>query len=201
MEDKKTRSRVCFYCGRRLPMNEFPVKPGHRFRYKVCNECRALGHSCLKKERPKREPKQQLTEEEKRVRKLEYFRRYREQNRERLNAKKREKYVKKKKPDTGMTTCMDCGRTLPDIEFTDSRGRRRHSCRCRDCMDKAKEKRSSWTKHPNDYRYVPAPQPVEKKPRVGCMGCVNYPCFEGFENTETDFALAGCHHYKIRPLA
>ena len=31
-----------------------------------------------------------------------------------------------------------------------------------------------------------------------CHGCVNYPCFDGIDNLETDFAKAGCHGYKQR---
>lgn len=34
-------------------------------------------------------------------------------------------------------------------------------------------------------------------PRL-CHSCVNYPCFDGIDNLETDFAKAGCHGYKQR---
>jgi len=32
----------------------------------------------------------------------------------------------------------------------------------------------------------------------GCLRCVNYPCFDGIDNLETDFAKAGCHSYRQR---
>lgn len=31
-----------------------------------------------------------------------------------------------------------------------------------------------------------------------CHRCVNYPCFEGIDSLETDFAKAGCHGYEQR---
>lgn len=37
--------------------------------------------------------------------------------------------------------------------------------------------------------------PVIKGPRL-CLQCVNYPCFDGIENLESDFAREGCHGFK-----
>jgi hypothetical protein len=45
-------------------------------------------------------------------------------------------------------------------------------------------------------RMKPARRPPTRE--RGCLRCVNYPCFEGIDNLETDFAKAGCHGYKQR---
>ena len=31
-----------------------------------------------------------------------------------------------------------------------------------------------------------------------CLQCVNYPCFDGIENLESDFANEGCHAFRKR---
>ena len=44
----------------------------------------------------------------------------------------------------------------------------------------------------------PSASPLVKKPvkedRL-CEKCLNWPCFEGIENLETDFARIGCHSF------
>lgn len=72
-----TRVSTCRYCGRTLPIEAFPVKPGYaRARYKECAECHELGHSCIPKEKPKRKRRTFATEEERQAAKKEYQRRY-----------------------------------------------------------------------------------------------------------------------------
>lgn len=34
-------------------------------------------------------------------------------------------------------------------------------------------------------------------PKRTCLECGNYPCFEGIDNCNTDFAKAGCIDWKI----
>ena len=41
------------------------------------------------------------------------------------------------------------------------------------------------------------PQQETPLPRL-CHRCVNYPCFRGIDNLETDFARVGCRGYKER---
>lgn len=42
---------------------------------------------------------------------------------------------------------------------------------------------------------------IKRKPikvERSCMLCVNYPCFDGIENLESDFAKEGCHAFRKR---
>lgn len=48
-----------------------------------------------------------------------------------------------------------------------------------------------FTKQDFTERPVPTKEPV-KAERL-CQQCVNWPCFAGIENLETDFAKEGCH--------
>ena len=43
----------------------------------------------------------------------------------------------------------------------------------------------------------PKPKPVVKAERL-CEKCRNYPCFDGIEKLETDFAKEGCHAFRQR---
>ena len=48
---------------------------------------------------------------------------------------------------------------------------------------------------------APASPLGKRKPlKVGrtCLQCVNYPCFDGIENLESDFAKEGCHAFRKR---
>lgn len=53
------------------------------------------------------------------------------------------------------------------------------------------QKGCKFTKQDFTERPVPTKEPV----KVGrlCQQCINWPCFAGIENLETDFAKEGCH--------
>lgn len=195
MDEKTTqRSRICSYCNRRLPISMFPVKPGFKYRYKVCSECRALGHSCIRKEKPKR--RTFASEEERIAYRKAYMKAYRQRHADRIKEMKREYYARTK--DMAATyVCVKCGIEKPVREFVDSVGRRRYGGKCLACRRKEKElkKKKPVVKIVANPVEVPTPRPKVIS-RPGCEGCANYPCFEGFENTESDFAREGCHQYK-----
>ena len=50
-----------------------------------------------------------------------------------------------------------------------------------------------FTKQAFTERPVPKKEPV-KAERL-CQQCINWPCFAGIENLETDFAREGCHEW------
>lgn len=94
--DSETRTKQCRFCGRVLPVDSFPIKPGFvRARYKECAECHALGHSCIPKE-PKPKRRKFATEEERAAARQEYQRRYREKNRDKMLKANRANYWHKK---------------------------------------------------------------------------------------------------------
>lgn len=178
--------KVCRNCGRELPLTDFytqvTAKDGHR---NVCKHCYIERKLQLRSKNPYHKVKHRTEMHE-------------------------------------MKTCTECGRTLPETEFTDSTG-----SRCRECREKnreyqrryreanrekvraysrdsnrrrrgGEEKRKSgppkgckFTKQDFTERPVPTKEPV-KAGRL-CQQCINWPCFAGIENLETDFAREGCH--------
>ena len=197
------QTRICKYCGRNLPLSEYPRRPDSRsLRYRICRECRAVGHSCLRVETPKL-VKEELTDEERIERKREYMRRWRADHpdkvrkyrqKERRKRPTRPAPVMKAKPEKTYT-CTSCGKSLPADAFMDAAGRRRHGGKCSACREAEKALKASRPKMPAAEKMdIPMPRP-ERIERPGCESCINYPCFEGFENTETDFAREGCHFY------
>lgn len=161
----------CCYCQRDLPKEAFPLKYGH-VRYKSCRECHALGHSCLKKEPKPKRPK--LTPEEREAHRKayhrEYLRKYRAANRAKVRQWSRE-----------------------------SNARRRAG----------EPKRKSGPKKGAEYTHqdfieqpvTVTPVAVKPKPVIKerlCEQCCNYPCFDGIENLESDFANEGCHAFRKR---
>lgn len=120
------RTLTCRYCGRVLPVDSFPIKPGYvRARYKECAECHALGHSCIPKEKPKRVRRTFANDEERKAAQQEYQRMYREQHREELKQKRQEYRTRKadmnsKSADRFFCSC--CGSVKPSDDFiTDGR--------------------------------------------------------------------------------
>ena len=93
--------KTCKFCHRTLPDTSFGLKYG-RVRYKICRECLALGHSCMK--RPEKPPREILTDKQMQERKREYMRKYREAHREkfrqaaRASNKRRREGLPKLKP-------------------------------------------------------------------------------------------------------
>jgi hypothetical protein len=45
---------------------------------------------------------------------------------------------------------------------------------------------------------MPKPKPKPVKVRMCENECANWPCFDGIENLETDFAREGCHAFRQR---
>jgi hypothetical protein len=58
------------------------------------------------------------------------------------------------------------------------------------------QKGCKFTKQDFTERPVPTKEPV-KAGRL-CQQCINWPCFAGIENLETDFAKEGCHAFRQR---
>lgn len=217
--ENQIRQRTCCYCGRRLPLTSFGLKPGSRsVRYKACNECRAVGHSCLKKERPRRGPKPLLDPEERKRRAAESKRRWRENNKERMR-EYYHAYYERKKAEKQTETCVVCGRELPLSMFRDSNGRRRNDCKCKDCREanrrKPRTSNGNGKRHDYAHKYYeehkeqikeqqalhlatlpPVPkQPKEQRQQM-CRTCEKWPCFEGIETLESDFAKEGCISFR-----
>lgn len=214
-----SRTRQCQWCGRTLPLGDFPLKYPSRAHAKICGECLKLGHSV---NRVERKPREELTPEEKKAKRREYMKAYRKRNAERLKAQKRESY-RRKAAMVRTYTCVVCGRELPQEMFLVSNGRRRHGGKCNDClaaglrMPRAANGKGSrheyskkyYSQHKEEIKarqvlgasretYVAKPRPVKvERPRL-CLQCVRYPCFAGIENLESDFAREGCHAYHKR---
>ena len=197
-KETTTRTRVCVWCGRTLPVTAFPLKTGMtRARYKTCRECHALGHSCLRKERPKRE-RQVLTPEQKAEKLREYRRKYYQEHKENFNKSNREWYNRKKKGEPKQKPgpkpklkkehekrkCIVCDRVLPMDAFISTTGKRTHSTVCLYCREQRKQKKELCK---SVVRYKPGPPKEEPKER-GCLRCSLYPCFQGIENLESDFS-------------
>lgn len=229
MSEKRTvEGRVCRFCGRFLPITYFPLKAGKTYnRYKVCRDCRKLGHSCLRKEKePKLERRTYATEEERQAAHKEYQRAWREKNADKVREARRSWYYKKKGEAVPATrVCRCCGRELPVDEFTDKNGRRTHTSKCRECREsgaraprvgngkgdrheyhaKRYQEKKLELKVRNIERQTGRPinEPIKRKPKPVkqerlCETCRNWPCFDGIENLETDFAREGCHAFRKR---
>lgn len=155
----------CCYCHRDLPIEAFPLKYGH-VRYKSCRECYALGHSCLRPEPKPKRPK--LSPEEKKAHRkaymLEYQRKYRAANREKVREFSRDSTRRRRTGEEKRKSGPPKGTEFVKQEFV-------------------------MPKQPNIPLCEKKPVKAERK----CEQCVNWPCFAGIENLESDFAKEGCH--------
>lgn len=87
--------------------------------------------------------------------------------------------------------------------------REAHRDKCREASRKSNARRRN-----GEPRRIPGPEPGTvfspltplgtRKPVHAdrtCQHCMNYPCFQGIENLETDFAAEGCHGWHPRSEA
>lgn len=159
----------CYYCHRDLPEEAFPLKYGH-VRYKSCRECYALGHSCLRPEPKPKKPK--LSPEEREAHRKEYHREYLRKYRAANRAKVRE------------------------LSRESNRRRRAGEEKRKSGPPKGSEFTKQDFSAPIVEPHKPKPKPV-KLERL-CEKCRNWPCFDGIENLESDFASEGCHAFRQR---
>lgn len=158
-------TRVCIECGQNLPLDAFNDKTGRRNRSHVCRECREK-RDAVKAEKPKRGRRPNFkSEEERREQRRAYIKRWKQEHAEKVSAYNK-KYLKERREAKKAVKAEPRKVEVKVIK---------------------EEKLLRVADIP-----TPRPQVVS---RPGCEGCTKYPCFKGMENTETDFAKEGCHHY------
>ena len=110
-----------------------------------------------------------LMTEEQREKKREYARKYREANREKVKQYCRESARRRRAGEGKRNPGPPKGVTLTKQPFTQPKAQ---------------------------------PKPSDKKKTVQveklCKQCVNWPCFDGIENLESDFAREGCHAFRTK---
>lgn len=169
-------TKECNTCGRILPISDFykekAAKDGFR---NCCKHCYIEKQSVKRAKDPDHKVKHRtkvhpvkLTAEQ-REKKREYFRRYREANREKLNQYSRESNRRRRAGEEKRNRGPQKGVTLTKQPFTVPRP----------------------STNPSGKR---KPVKVERS----CTMCANYPCFEGIENLESDFAKEGCKGFQKR---
>ena len=186
MTKNTSGTKVCRNCHRELPLEDFHVnKQGKDGRRNVCKHC------------------------------------YIEQNIRKRSGDPDHEVNHRTELHPVTQTCTECGRELPEEEFLDSIGRRIGSGRCKECREKHSEYHRKYRKEHRDKvrensrrsiararaglpKLKPGPpkgsvfaRPVVKGERL-CEKCVNWPCFRGIENLESDFAREGCNGWKNR---
>lgn len=200
-------TKVCRKCGRELPIGDFYVnrmsKDGHRNICKRCYVEQVMRHStdnpdhqvkhrsdvppvmktCAEcgRELPESEFLDSMGRRvgsgrcrECREKHRDYQREYREANREKVRALCRESM----------------------------RRRRAGEPKRRPGPPKMEESAQSEPVYQSRLATRPSTFPLGKKRPVkaerSCEKCVNWPCFDGIENLESDFASEGCHAYRKR---
>lgn len=170
-EMPKPKTKVCIKCGCELPLEDYYVEKsaadGHKNECKHCYVERQQRKKFGKDHTTKHHTKlHKKTADERRLYQAEYMRRYREEHREKVRE-----------------VC------------------RRSIARIRAGEPKRKPGPPKGTKYhkqhnmPSRVSFVVEETPAVKLPRL-CLQCVNYPCFEGIDNLESDFAREGCHGWK-----
>jgi len=192
-----TGTKVCRKCGRELSINDFYLNKGNKDGHRnVCKHC-YTEHNLFKRAGKVYKVKRRnpLSTDEKREKRNEYMRKYRDANRDKVReisrrsiAKRRaaaeEEKAKKKRLPNGQG---------PRHEY--------HARQWRERKDELKlrtiERQLGHKIEDGEKPIKAAPQPVIKQPRL-CLQCKNWPCFDGIEMLESDFAREGCHGFRKR---
>lgn len=187
-----TGTKVCRKCGRELSINDFYLnkgtKDGHR---NVCKRC-YTEYNLFKRAGKvyKVKHRKPLSTDEKREKRNEYMRKYRDANREKVREISRRSVARRRAADEEKKK----KKRLPN-----GQGPRHeyHAKQWRERKDELKLRNiERQMGHKIDDKPV-KPQPVTDEPRL-CHQCKNWPCFDGIEMLESDFAREGCHGFRKR---
>jgi hypothetical protein len=168
-------TKVCSICGRELPISDFYKLRGGRDGHRCqCRHCFTEKQSKKRVKDPNHKVKHRtelhpVMTKEQLEKKREYARKYREANRDRLNQLSRESNRRRRAGEEKRNPGPPKGITLTKQPFTQPKAQ---------------------------------PKPSDKKKTVQveklCKQCVNWPCFDGIENLESDFAREGCHAFRTK---
>lgn len=186
-----TGTKVCKKCGGVFPLSGFYENPNGKDGYRnICKHCyiehnlfRKAGKEYTVKHRAK------LTQEEKRQRYNEYMRKYRDANREKVREISRRSVARRRSAEEEKKKKRLPNGQGPRHEY--------HARQWRERKDELKRRNIERQIGRKIEDKPVKPQPVTDEPRL-CLQCKNWPCFDGIEMLESDFAREGCHGFKQR---
>lgn len=218
---------MCRFCGRLLPLTYFPLKPGMKYaRYKACRDCHPLGHSCIPKPKPEPKRRKFANDEERKAAQKEYQRQWHEQHREEMKAKRHERHELNKSRSANLTerfycSCCRCIKPAEDFITNGKQFRVCNECRARHTKkqelgqkpksphgtgERCEYHRQYWLEHKEDIKATRVEQAINRERKAEkkepedklCWKCWRWPCFEGIENMDSDFAKEGCQSFHMK---
>lgn len=185
-------TKECRRCHKVLPITDFYIhnlaRDGHRNICKHCYVEQNLFRKAGKEYTVKHHAK--LTQEEKRQRHNEYMRKYRDANREKVREISRRSVARRRAADEEKKK----KKRLPNGQGP------RHEYHARQWRERKDELKLRNIERQMGHKIEDKPvkpQPVTDEPRL-CLQCKNWPCFDGIEMLESDFAREGCHGFRKR---
>lgn len=211
-ETKRTVERwECCYCHRNLPLTYFPLKPGKKYaRYKACRDCHPLGHSCIPKKQRKEKAQRKAAAIDrfycslcKQIKPAEAFitdgKQYkmcnqcRDKARARRAAEKAKRTSEKRKPFNPLLADPPKERK-PRVGNGQGDRHEYFAKMYAERKDEIKAKQVLGAIEAEQQK--PKPKPKPKRAEKLCWKCWLYPCFEGIDNMDSDFAKEGCISFK-----
>lgn len=166
------------------------------------------------------------SDEERKAHNKEYQRQWHEQHREEMKAKRKERHELNKSRSANLTerfycSCCRCIKPAEDFITNGKQFRVCNECRARHTKkqelgqkpksphgtgERCEYHRQYWLEHKEDIKATRVEQAINRERKAEkkepedklCWKCWRWPCFEGIENMDSDFAKEGCQSFHMK---